>query len=232
MQRREIIVGPHTVRRPRKPWTPTVHALLRHLRAQGLPVPEPLAIDDETEVVSLVPGTDGDQAWPDHLTPEAARSLGTLLRRVHDATSSWEPPSDACWSVPWTASATICHGDPKPGNVTWSDERATGIFDWDAARPGPPISDLAYALLWVMPAPISPLTPVTAPQDARARADALLEGYGWDRETEPLTVALSRHEQAIDEVEWLGAHGHEPHATWVREGWPTRWRQDLRAVRP
>ncbi len=37
-----------TVRRAAGPWTPTIHALLRHLRASGLSmVPEPLGIDEQ-----------------------------------------------------------------------------------------------------------------------------------------------------------------------------------------
>ena len=45
------IVG-RTVVRPARPWTPSVHALLRHLRARGLhhEVPEPL---DESSVAFL-----------------------------------------------------------------------------------------------------------------------------------------------------------------------------------
>ncbi|WP_302183617.1 hypothetical protein [Rothia santali] len=38
---REVRVEGDVVRRPRKPWTPTVHALLRHLRSHDLPVPLP-----------------------------------------------------------------------------------------------------------------------------------------------------------------------------------------------
>ena len=47
-----------TVRRPTGPWTPTIHALLQHLRAAGcVAVPEPLGIDDRgREIISLLPG--------------------------------------------------------------------------------------------------------------------------------------------------------------------------------
>lgn len=229
---REITIDDGTVRRPRKPWTETVHALLRHLRAAELPVPEPLGVDEHFEYVSLVPGLDGDAAWPDGTSTDGARSLGQLLRRVHDATAEWTPPAGATWSVPHGAGAVICHGDPKPANATWVDGRAAGLFDWDAARPGDPSEDIAYALLWTVPLNGDPLAPVTEPEAAlrRERAAALLDGYGWAGPFDVVQQALRRHELAIGEVEQLGTQGHEPHAAWLAQGWPRRWRGDLEAM--
>lgn len=230
---REIRIENGTVRRPRKAWTETVHALLRHLRAAELPVPEPFGIDDRFEYVALVPGLDGDSAWPDGVSTDGARSLGQLLRRVHDATADWTPPAEAHWSVPHRGGAVICHGDPKPANIAWHDGVASGLFDWDAARPGDPGDDLAYALLWTVPLNGDPSLPVTASESTlcRERAAALLDGYGWTGPFGIVDQALRRHELAIHEVEWLGAQGHEPHAEWLAQGWPQRWRGDLDAMR-
>lgn len=229
---REITIEDGTVRRPRTPWTETVHALLRHLRAAELPVPEPLGIDERFEYVTLVPGLDGDAAWPDGASADGARSLGLLLRRVHDASADWTPPAGATWSVPHRGGAVICHGDPKPANAAWIDGRAAGLFDWESARPGDPIDDLAYALLWTVPLNGDPLAAMTEPEAAlrRERAAALLDGYGWTEPVDVVELALRRHELAIREVEWLGAQGHEPHAEWLSQGWPRRWRDDLEAL--
>lgn len=231
---REVRIDGETVRRPRKPWTETVHALLRHLRELDLPVPEPLGLDESFEYVSLVAGLGGDEAWPDGVSVEGARSLGRLLRTVHGGTREWTPPVGALWSVPHDSGPIICHGDPKPGNVAWIDGQAVGLFDWDAARPGTPIDDLAYALLWTTPIDADPPTPEYSAAEAalrRERAAALLEGYGWSGPLDVVEVAVRRHELAIDEVEWLGARGHEPHASWVAQGWPGRWRDLLPSMR-
>lgn len=232
---REVLVGDDVVRRPRKPWTRTVHGLLRHLHSQNLPVPLPLRLDERYEYVGFVPGTAGDHVWPEGVSVEGARSLGALLRRIHEATRDWTPPRDAVWSVPHAPGPVVCHGDPKPGNFAWRGGRAVGLFDWDAARPGRPLDDLAYALLWTVPLNEAPAVRA-ARQDGdavtrRARAAALLDGYGWDRPLDVVEAALARHERAIEEVRHLGAAGHEPHAGWAQAGWPERWRGDLDALR-
>jgi hypothetical protein len=49
-----------TVHRETGPWTPAVHALLRHLEAAGLEAPGVLGIDDEgREVLTFVEGCAG-----------------------------------------------------------------------------------------------------------------------------------------------------------------------------
>lgn len=44
------------------------------------------------------------------------------------------------------------HGDFWPGNLLWRDQKITGIIDWEDARIGEPLADLAIArldILWV-----------------------------------------------------------------------------------
>lgn len=232
---RVVHIRGDVVSRPRKRWTPTVHSLLLYLHGCGLPVPEPLGYDEHLEYVRLVKGAAGDDAWPHQLQLPGLRSAGALLRQIHDASRDWQPPAVAQWSVPPTPSPVICHGDPQPANFAWRDGQVVGLFDWDAARPAPPISDVAYALLWFIP--------VNADNDElhrrgftdlpnrRARAEALLEGYGWDQPIDILETAVSRHVQAIDEVVLLGNQGHEPAASWVAAGWPDHWRAGLAELR-
>ncbi len=232
---REVRIEGSVVLRPAKPWTPTVHALLHHLHDVGVPVPEPLAIDGSTERVSLLPGEGGDQAWPGDLPVAAARSAGALLRRMHDATVGWVEPPDAVWSVPFSPGEIICHGDPKPGNMAWLGTEAVGLFDWDGARPGERIDDLAYALQWILPVTADRLEAAAASAEVTAamvaRAEAVLSGYGWEGPIDVVTAALDRHQLAIEEVEREGAAGEEPQASWCAEGWPQRWRADLSRAR-
>ncbi|MGB7448623.1 MAG: hypothetical protein WA892_05795, partial [Ornithinimicrobium sp.] len=67
----------------------------------------------------------------------------------------------------------------------------------------------------------------SATPDRQARAEALLEAYGWDQPLDILQASLNRYDQAIDEVVLIGDRGYEPHAHWVRDGWPDRWRAGI-----
>jgi hypothetical protein len=58
-----------------------------------------------------------------------------------------------------------------------------------------------------------------------------LEGYGWDQPLDVVEAAVDRQLQAIDEVVLLGGRGHEPHANWVADGWPDRWRAGIADLR-
>lgn len=232
---RTIRIVDGVVRRPAKPWTGTVQSLLGHLHRRGLPVPEPRGFDATYEYVGLVEGDAGVDAWPHQLSLDGVRSAGALLRRIHDATADWQPPSDAVWSVPHSAGTVICHGDPQPANMAWQDGQAVGLFDWDAARPGQPLNDIAYALTWLTPFEVDAAElerrGFTEAPDRRARIAALLDGYGWREPFDVVDAVVQRHSQAIDEVVWLGEHGHQPHAGWVADGWPARWRSGLDAMR-
>ncbi len=232
---RAIRIVDGVVHRPSKPWTPTVQSLLAHLHGQGLPVLEPLGYDTTQECVRLVEGEAGAEDWPHRLSLDGVRSAGALLRDVHDATADWQPPADAVWSVPHGGGAVICHGDPKPANLAWRDGRAVGLFDWDGARPGDRLDDAAYALIWFTPFEADPAElrrrgfSIEA-ADRRARIAALLDGYGWQGTFDVIDEVIRRRGQAIDEVEWLGAQGHQPPASWVADGWPDRWRTGLAAM--
>ncbi|WP_219418247.1 DMT family transporter [Pseudonocardia nigra] len=74
-----------TVRRAAGPWTPTVHALLRHLEDVGF-TGSPRVVDsgfdpDGNEVLTFVEGAiQHPRAW----TPDGIHQVGALLRRLHD----------------------------------------------------------------------------------------------------------------------------------------------------
>jgi hypothetical protein len=87
-------------RPPAAPWTPAVHALLRHLDAvgfSGAPRVVRTGIDaDGWETVEFLPGdVDSKRVWND----EGLHELGQLLRRLHRATASFRPPPDAIWQA-------------------------------------------------------------------------------------------------------------------------------------
>lgn len=235
MDERRVDVDGDLVRRPAYPWTATVHGLLRHLRAAGLEVPQPVALEPGTEtspgveVVRRVDGAAGADAWPLQATEEGLRSVARLLRAVHDAAASFVPPPDAVWVFPARpgAATTILHGDPGPWNMAWCDGVAVGLFDWDLARPGPALDDVAYTLDY-----LAPLRPdedclrwhgfLEVP-DRAARLRTFLDAYG-SRATpaEAVAAVLARKRRTAEEVADLARRGLEPQRTWVAEGFLAR----------
>ena len=184
-----------TVRRTAGPWTPTIHALLRHLRAAGIDeVPEPFGLDDEgREVLSYRPGEVAGYPLPDWLwAPAIVDEAGALLRRIHDATVSFDHP-DAVWQFPsHDPVEVICLNDVAPYNMVFVNGRLTGLIDVDTASRGPRIWDLAYLAYRLVPFVEDAGAPFT-PQEQRERLQRLISAYGAEWSTEEmLSVMIDR----------------------------------------
>ncbi|MDH6128267.1 aminoglycoside phosphotransferase family protein [Kitasatospora sp. GP82] len=144
-----------TVRRPAGPWTPTVHALLDHLRAAGFTgAPRALGLDTGgREILDFVPGHVASYPLPDYARSDATlRAVAVLLRDYHDATARFTPPPEATWYLPGREpTEVICHGDIAPYNCVFRDGKPIAFIDFDTAHPGPRIWDLAYAAYRFVP---------------------------------------------------------------------------------
>jgi hypothetical protein len=169
------VLADGTVRRPTGPWTPSVHALLRHLEARGFArgAPRVLGMDEQNrEVLTYLPGeTVGrSRPWPPWVhSDQALVEVGHWLRGYHDAVADFVPPRQARWRTslrPWRPGDIIGHNDAAPYNAVWRPlapdpgtsargndgpgERLVGFVDWDFAAPCPPICDLAFVVFsWV-----------------------------------------------------------------------------------
>jgi aminoglycoside phosphotransferase (APT) family kinase protein len=184
-----------TVRRVTGPWTPSVHALLRHLERRGFAgAPRARGVDDQgREVLTFLAGATVGAArpWPMWVHSEAALSqVGRWLRDYHDAVRDFVPAPGAVWRSStwrWRPGDVIGHNDAAPYNAVWqcapNDEgQLVGFIDWDFAAPCPPIWDLAFVVFsWV---------PLHARDVVRAegftdfagrprRLRRLLSAYGW-----------------------------------------------------
>ncbi len=186
-----------TVRRPAGPWTPAAHAVLKHLAAVGFTgAPRVLGFDDRSrEVLEYVPGEAGTldagnplPAW--FRTPQACRSIGRWIRDFQTAQEGLvlDP------ALPWRRAAgsslgpgqVVVHHDVSPYNTIRRPDGSLVVVDWDFARTGDPVEDLAWAAWrWV---PLIAGTwwhaefGVATGEDVAARQAgnlaALLDGYG------------------------------------------------------
>jgi Phosphotransferase enzyme family len=186
----EVVRVGDTVRRPSGPWTPSIHALLRHVRERGfLAAPEPLGIDEHgREVLRYLPGETlgASYPWPAWVwTDNLLADMGSLSAAYHAAVSDFDA-AGLRWQYELLDPGTggiVCHHDLAPYNVVASDGSICGVFDWDLAGPGTARSDLAFvAWQWVpLHHPASPVGPPAASDAERARRlVVLLDAYGLE----------------------------------------------------
>ncbi|WP_308636915.1 aminoglycoside phosphotransferase family protein [Paenibacillus silvisoli] len=144
--------------RPSGPWTANVHALLRHLRQSGftsLPSVIGSGLDAEgREVLSYV---EGEFVHPGPWSDEALAGVGSMLRKLHQASSGFEPAdAGAAWK-PWFlrelgggAKLVYSHGDIAPWNMVARDAAPYALIDWEFAGPVDPMAELAR-VCWLFP---------------------------------------------------------------------------------
>lgn len=218
-----------TVRRPAGPWTPTVHALLRHVRERGFDLaPEPAGLDDQgREIVSYIPGdTLGwDLPWPGLVRDDGLlEQMGTATARYHRAVADFRPEG----TVPWRSgpavlapSELVCHHDLAPYNVVVSGGRLQGFIDWDLAGPGRRLSDLAFvAWQWVPlhgPA-VTRLLGWTSPPDRIQRLRLLLDAYGLDDRTDFIGEVVARVGYNRDIMVRQAAAGDPAYRSLIEQG--------------
>jgi hypothetical protein len=145
-----------TVRRATGPWTPAVHALLRHLEARGFDAaPRALGRDQAgREMLSYIPGQTAPASLDGIESDDVLAAVARLTRRYHDAVADFVPPADAAWQFTVgapLAGEVICHNDIAPWNIVFDGTRPRALIDWDFAAPAPRAWDIAYALWRCVP---------------------------------------------------------------------------------
>lgn len=170
--------------------SPTVLALLRHYEAVGF-TGAPRVVgsgttDEGLESLTWVDGTSPHpHAWPDDALP----AIGGLLRRAHDAGTTFVPPPGAEWK-PWfgrilTGSRPVFgHGDVGPWNVLVQPSGEYALIDWEFAGPVDAVQELAQAAWLNAQLHDDDVAVQHGLPSAAARAGQvrlLLDGYGLPR---------------------------------------------------
>lgn len=146
-----------TVRRKTGPWSAAVHLFLGHLGAERFEgTPRFLGIDERgREVLEFIEGDVPSALEPRFFgTEQVVFEVGRLIRRLHDAASSFRPPSDSVWRYRVGGpeeGEIVCHGDVVPWNMVLREGKPVALIDWDMAGPDRPISEVAYAAVHFAP---------------------------------------------------------------------------------
>ena len=180
-----------TVRRPVRPHTPAVHALLRHLEAAGFDgAPRVLGIDAKNrEVLTYLPGVVSRRLLPRFITADSTLvSLAELQLRYHQAVAGFDPPPGAQWDGELTRFVdgppdVICHCDVNLKNVIFrpgpDGPQPYAFIDFDLARPGTRLVDIIQTLrYWAPIADPADRDPALRNADAPARIAIFCEAYG------------------------------------------------------
>ncbi len=174
------------VERPAPRNAQAIHAYLIALRERGFdggPMPISL-IPEGREELTFVPG---DVALPPFprwvMTATALRSVGGLLRRLHEASALVPLDATADWARDLAdplGGTMLCHNDVCPENVVFRDGRAVALIDFDLAAPGRPVWDVAMTARYWVPTldPTSAALKYPDGLDAPARLRLLADGYG------------------------------------------------------
>jgi aminoglycoside phosphotransferase (APT) family kinase protein len=59
---------------------------------------------------------------------------------------------EAIWPLPQRNASVLLHGDFWPGNILWQNDKAVAVIDWEDAKLGDPLTDLAISrldLVWI-----------------------------------------------------------------------------------
>lgn len=150
-ERKQVFrVGDVTLR-PAAPWTPAVHALLRHLESVGFAgAPKVVGAGFDADGRETVEFVAGDvlprRVWGD----DGIHELGKLLRALHQATASFQPPPDAVWQESVLRSTgpkrIVSHGDAAPWNIVARHGRPVALIDWELAGPVDRLSEVAHTV--------------------------------------------------------------------------------------
>lgn len=218
-----------TVRRVPGAWTPSVHALLRHLETVGFDrAPRVLGFDAHgREVLSFLPGEVVGTArpWPNWVhSDDALRQVAGWLRDYHAAVASFVPPDEAVWREggTWQPGMVVGHNDAAPYNAAWADGHLVGFFDWDFAAPVTPEWDLAFtAFAWV---PLHARHVVsaegfTAFADRPWRLRLFLDRYGWSGPILPfIDIVRQRVRASADGIRRTAAAGDPAYQKMIEQG--------------
>jgi hypothetical protein len=212
------------------PWTPAVHALLRHLEAEGFAAAPRLVgsgIDvDGREMLTFIAG---EFVQPGPWTIEGAAALGRLLRDLHRATSTFRPEPDAVW-FPWHGRhlggpvQVVGHCDVAPWNIVSRDGLPVGLIDWETAGPVDPLVELAQ-LCWLnaklhddIVAELEGLPPLA---ERAKQLAAIVDGYGLTARqragllTTIIEFAITDAAWEADDAEVTPAMTSHPVACWA-----------------
>jgi aminoglycoside phosphotransferase (APT) family kinase protein len=144
-------------------------------------------------------------------------SPGTRPRRVTKSTCSSWPGSCGSYTISPLALVDgfdcVIHDDLQPRNVVVRDRIPIGLIDWEQARPGRRVEDVAK-LCWSFIEPTRNSDPVEIGERWRQIVDV----YGLERADVLVSMMLSQMHACADDIEREMARGSARHQALAARG--------------
>lgn len=173
--------------RPSNAHTRSIHRFLSALRAAGFEgASSPVGVDEDgRERLVFIEGDVPIAPYPAWAQLDnALASVAVLVRRLHDASRSFDP-AGSTWSdemADAAGGATICHNDVCLENVVFRNGVAVGLLDFDFAAPGRSAYDVAQMARMCVPIDddLNAARLGWQPADRPARLRLVADAYGLD----------------------------------------------------
>jgi hypothetical protein len=220
------------------PQSAAVYQLLHWLQErQFTRVPRFIQADADEEILTFLEGEAVFRPWSATIKTHGwMDELGTWLREYHQAVQGFQLTADSrfIWGpLAPLPGMVVNHGDLGPWNVIHQQGRVSGVIDWDLARFGDPLDDLAQLALEAVP-----LKPSTAdrlgtnlkPAVISERFNRLCLAYGAVDALTVLRHTVGYLERMAAEIERLGSSGVVPFARFKADGVPGQYRAEARFI--
>lgn len=215
------------------PWASSVHSLLRHLEKVGFDA-SPRVVgsgfaEDGRETLSFI---EGEVINPKPWSDEGIVGVGSMLRELHQACSTFVPASDAKWPPFFGreiggSDHVIGHCDFAPWNIVSLEGVPVGLIDWEYAGPVDPLVEFAQAC-WLNVrlfsddiAEIEGLAPV---EDRAHQLGLMVDAYGLPKSQRAgffdLMIEFIAHDTAFQADE----AGVTPDSSDTEALWGLAWR--------
>lgn len=152
--------------------------------------PRPLGIDEVgREVQSWIPGDTPTTADVD------LAALIAIVRQLHDLTADLAGDAEC-----------VVHDDIQPRNIVVRGRNPVGLIDWEQARPGKRLDDIAK-VCWAFVEPRPGADPVIVGERWRS----LLVAYPFDRREELVAAVVTQIARCADDIERESGRGSVRH---------------------
>lgn len=185
-------------RRPSRENSAFVQQVLGHLEQVGVSwAPRPLGFDEGDELTAWIDG-DTPTTGADLYLPYLVRHVRELHDRTVEMAAGYE---------------CVIHDDLQPRNVVVRERIPVGIIDWEQARPGRRLEDVAK-LCWAFVEP-------TSMSDATEIGQAwrqIIDLYDLENRAELVPTVIASIGSCIDDIEREAAAGSSRHRVLADRG--------------